>query len=232
MRCQLILVCVLAPFACRADVSVVVEHNADKDATGEFKFSSLPPPSNDDAAAGRAFRVIDGTPDPNSGKAAVLTDGARPAGHDDPGSNFFFAQGLDGGRLVLDLGRTLTVKQINTYSWHSDTRAPQVYFLYAADGSARGFSPVPKRQLDPENAGWDFVAAVDTRREAGDGGGQYGVSISADAGSLGRYRYFLLDIRRTERDDPFGNTFYSEIDVIAAPESPDAAPASAMPHVP
>ena len=36
------------------------------------------------------------------------------------------------------------------------------------------------------------------------------------AGALGRFRYLLFDIRRTEDRDPFGNTFYSEIDVIDA----------------
>jgi hypothetical protein len=31
---------------------------------------------------------------------------------------------------------------------------------------------------------------------------------------VGKYRYLLFDIFRTETADPFGNTFYSEIDVI------------------
>ena len=40
-------------------------------------------------------------------------------------------------------------------------------------------------------------------------------TIPAPAGgALGKYRYLLFDISRTESDDDFGNTFYSEIDVI------------------
>src|SRR5262249_19351585 len=50
----------------------------------------------------------------------------------------------------------------------------------------------------------------------GAGGGQYGVSISDSEGSIGSYRYVLFDMARTENQDPFGNTFYSEIDVIDA----------------
>src|SRR5207244_5303969 len=55
---------------------------------------------------------------------------------------------------------------------------------------------------------------VDTRTKSGDGGGQYGVSISDSDGVLGKYRYLLFDMSRTENEDPFGNTFYSEITVI------------------
>ena len=45
--------------------------------------------------------------------------------------------------------------------------------------------------------------------------------------ALGRYRYLLFDISRTESDDDYGNTFYGEIDVIAPePSSPQQAKAS------
>ena len=57
-------------------------------------------------------------------------------------------------------------------------------------------------------------------------GGQYGVSISDSDGAIGTYRYLLLDVRKTESDDPFGNTFYSEIDVL------DHNPAGAVAEVP
>jgi hypothetical protein len=40
------------------------------------------------------------------------------------------------------------------------------------------------------------------------------VNISDTAGPLGKFRYLLLDVRETENDDPFGNTFYCEIDVV------------------
>jgi hypothetical protein len=40
------------------------------------------------------------------------------------------------------------------------------------------------------------------------------VSISEPEGTIGSYRYLLFDISRTEDRDAFGNTFYSEIDII------------------
>ena len=51
------------------------------------------------------------------------------------------------------------------------------------------------------------------------------MSIADSDGALGTYRYLLFDISCTEKNDPFGNTFYSEIDVIdaAAPVVPVAA---------
>jgi hypothetical protein len=63
------------------------------------------------------------------------------------------------------------------------------------------------------------------------------VSIADSDGSLGKFRYLLFDIVKTETDDPFGNTFYSEIDVIetgtstAAGSGSDAATAAAPPIV-
>jgi hypothetical protein len=115
---------------------------------------------------------------------------------------------------LVDLGRAIAIKQVNTYSWHSGTRGPQVYRLYASDGNTEGFNAQPKKGTEPGTCGWKPVATVDTRPKAGEGGGQYGVSISDSDGTIGKYRYLLFDMARTEEADPFGNTFYSEIDVI------------------
>jgi hypothetical protein len=113
---------------------------------------------------------------------------------------------------------------VNTYSWHPSDRGPQVYKLYGADGNADGFNPTPKRGISPQQCGWSFIAAVDTRPEAGGPGGQYGVRIFDTAGALGKYRYFLFDVSQTENRDGFGNTFYSEIDVRATePAEPEVA---------
>jgi hypothetical protein len=88
------------------------------------------------------------------------------------------------------------------------TRAPQVYRVYGSDGTDFDAMPGVKAELK----GWREIAFVDTRKQEGDRGGQYGVSI---AGSIGRYRYLLFDVFETESDDPWGQTFYSEIDVVA-----------------
>lgn len=73
-----------------------------------------------------------------------------------------------------------------------------------------------RRRTRTQKVGWKLVAAVDTRPSGGEGGGQYGVSIFDSAREIGKYRYLLFDISATEKDDPFGNTFYSGINVISA----------------
>jgi hypothetical protein len=74
------------------------------------------------------------------------------------------------------------------------------------------------------------VAEVDTRPEEGEPGGQYAVSIANLAGdAIGKHRYLLFDISRTESDDPFGNTFFSEIDVSDGKEHAPAARATTAP---
>ena len=101
----------------------------------------------------------------------------------------------------------IEVRQVNTYSWHPGTRGPQVYKLYAADGSAPEFDPQPKKDTGPGEM------RLETRRgrryppKSGEAGGQYGVSVSDSARGIGKFRYLLFDISATEKDDPFGNTF-------------------------
>ncbi len=77
------------------------------------------------------------------------------------------------------------------------------------------FNPEPKAGVDPAQSGWTLVARVDTRPTKNKGeGGQHGVTISNTDGAIGQFRYLLFDIEKTEDRDPFGNTFYSEIDVV------------------
>lgn len=180
-----------------------------------FAFESVPAPAVNDAAATARFTLVDGAPDPNAAQLGVLHDGRVPADEDQPAENFFFRAGTDGGRIRLDLGNAIPVKRVGTYSWHPGTRAPQVYVLYASDGTESGFRIDPKRDVDPTRCGWKRIARVDTRTD-GDPGGQHGAAIADDAGVIGTYRYLLFDIARTEDRDPFGNTFYSEIDVLDA----------------
>ena len=197
----------------RAEIKVVVEHNDNEHSSASFKFENVPAALSTDAATRARFIIVDGERDENGGELAVLHDGKLPTEEDQPGANFFFSAGTEGGRLLLDLARVLSVNQLNTYSWHPNTRGPQVYVLYASDGKAEGFNSLPKKGTDLEKSGWRLIAKVDTRK--GEPGGQYGVSISDSDGALGSYRYFLFDISRTETDDAFGNTFYSEIDVVS-----------------
>jgi len=208
------VVLIVPALVTQAEVNVSVDHHT---AGPSLEFKSMPMPANNDAATTAEFTLVDGDRDRNGGSLAVLHDGRIPTDEDQPSANFFFRAGADGGRLGLDLGSIVAVKQVNTYSWHPDTRAPQVYRLYAADGAADSFVAMPKRGTDPESCGWTLVASVDTRPEDGDEGGQHGVMVGDSAnGTLGRYRHLLFDISRTEDRDPFGNTFFNEIDVIDA----------------
>lgn len=200
-----------------ADVTITIGHNDNARATPAFTFTNVPPPAAHDAATGAKFVIVAGEPDPNGGDVGKLNDGKLPTEEDQPEENFFFNAGTAGGRIQADLGRVTRIRQINTYSWHPNTRGPQVYNLYASDGAAKDFNAAPTNGTDPETAGWKLIAKVNTKAKDGaDDGGQYGVSIADTTGALGQFRYLLFDMARTETDDDFGNTFYSEIDVLDA----------------
>ena len=207
------------------DVNVATNRN--RNGSAEFKFRNVPSPSKTDAATKMKFTIVSGEQDPAAGGVDKLTDGELPDEDDQPAENFFFNVGKKGGRLQLDLGSVINVSQVNSYSWHPGTRGPQVYTLYASDGTAANFNATPKEGTDPEQTGWKQIARVDTRPANGQGdGGQYGVSISDSNGSLGKYRYLLFDCLPTETDDDFGNTFYSEIDVVSPDKSAPGAVAA------
>lgn len=232
LRAAVVLLSLLAVAGlARADVKVTADHNDNDHATPEFKFAHVPSPSKDDAATKAKFTIVEGEQDPNGAGLEALHDGLLPSEADEPAANFFFNAGTEGGRIGIDLGSVMPVEQVNTYSWHPNTRGPQVYKVYAADGKAEGFKADPKSGEDPAKLGWRLIAKVDTRpKDGADAGGQYGVSVADDAKkALGEFRYILIDVARTESDDDFGNTFYSEIDVVAAKgqEGGAAAPAGA-----
>jgi hypothetical protein len=204
----------LSGLTASAEIKVTVDHRENSEATSAFKFKKVPSPANDDVASKASFAIVDGEKDDNGGDTSKLNDGKLPSEEDEPGENFFFNAGTEGGRLSISFEKTIPIKEINTYSWHPNTRGPQVYKVYGSDGSGDNFNAKPKRGTDPEKCGWKLIASVDTRPRSGDSGGQYGVSITDSEGAIGKYRYLLFDMTRTESDDDFGNTFYSEIDVI------------------
>lgn len=200
-------------FASHAQVKVTVDYNAS--GTGEFKFKNVPAPAKDDAGTKAKSVLVVGELDPNGADFSALTDGLLPTSEDQPAANLFFNAGGSGGRFRMDLGSVIEVAQINTYSWHPNTRGPQVYLLYASDGADPKFNAEPKGNTDPTKVGWKLLATVDTRPKQGQGGGQYGVSLTDSTGALGKYRYLLFDFVATEMEDDWGNTFYSEVDVVA-----------------
>ena len=208
-----VALCLLSTF--ESTVKVTVAHNTNTTATSAFKFKDVPPPAKDDAASGSKLLLLDGETDPNGSDLSVLTDGLTPNDEDQPAANFFFDAGTGGGRFRIDLGSVMNIAEVNTYSWHPNTRGPQVYRLWASDGSDPKFNAEPKGTIDPASCGWKTITVVDTRSKEGDDGGQYGVSITDTGASLGKYRYLLFDCYATEVADNWGNTFYSEVDVVA-----------------
>ena len=196
-----------------AQVRVTIDRNDNQTANAEFRFARVPSPARNDAATKAIWTIVDAEVDGNSADINVLNDGLLPDSEDQPRRNFFLGSGSGGGRLLLDLGSVIDIAQVNSYSWHSGSRGPQLYRLWASDGSGANFNAGPKGTIDPASCGWISIAIVDTRTDEEDGG-QYGASISDARGSLGKYRYLLFDLYPTEVADSFGNTFYSEIDVV------------------
>jgi len=204
-------------------VTVTTARNPVTTATRDFKFATIASPIKDDAAATAVVKLVDGESDSNSAPLNAIVDGLWPREEDEPGANFFFNAGTGGGRFRLDLGRAIDVAEIRTYSWHPNTRGPQVYTLFVSDGTDATFNTSPLGNVDPVTVGWTLLASVDTRSPQGDPGGQYAVSLKRSGATLGRIRHLLFACAATEFDDDWGNTFYSEIDVIAAAAPPPAA---------
>src|SRR6266702_170900 len=165
----------------RGEIKIVADHNPNESASPAFKFKNVPTPSKNDAATNARFTILDGERDDNGGDLDKLHDGKLPTEEDEPAENFFFNAGTESGRLRVDSGKLIEIKQVNTYSWHPNTRGPQVYKLYASDGKAADFNAKP---ATPEKSGWKLLAKVDTRPKDGEAGGQYGVSIADSEGSL------------------------------------------------
>ena len=192
------------------DPRIVFDHNPNSIATREFKFKNIASPSKNDAATRAKLTLIDGALDAGSADLAALIDGRLPRDEDEPAANVFFRAGSSGGRFRMDFGSTIEIDRVNTYSWHPNSRGPQLYKLYAADGTDPKFNLDPKRGVDPASCGWKLIALVSTLPDKGEDGGQYAASVS----DLGKHRYLLFDCYVTEFYDNWGNTFYSEIDVI------------------
>jgi hypothetical protein len=211
---KLTVIVLLTVLTVASDVQVIVDRNPTRSADRNFKFKTLPSPVADDAAAKASLTLIDGRLDQDGADLAALTDGRLPTNDDEPGANVFFSAGSWGGRFRMDLGNVVDITQVNSYSWHPSSRGPQLYKLYGANGSETHLKLDPKRGTDPATLGWTFIATVSTIPQQGEEGGQYAAGVTDPGGSLGKYRYLLFDCYVTEMSDNWGNTFYSEIDVI------------------
>ncbi len=195
------------------------------DGTAAFRFPSIPPPSRadyaDQASGNATVRValgeLQGEPK-QGGPVAALIDGVGQSQQDSPRESVFFRT-RSGGAVLMDLGRTVSISRINTYSWHQHEaieehreRARQRFVLYGFSGDEP-----PDIQLPPEDSGWTRIARVNSDRffrvnERLDRPAQQACSISAAHGDIGRFRYLLWEL--------MPNTFYGEFDVYASPVAP------------
>lgn len=181
----------------------------------EFEIEPVPPPTMNDAAATAVFTVIEGEIGKGSGGINALHDGKVPENQDEPGKNFFFRNGINGGRMTVDLGKVTQIREVNTYSWHSGVRAPQIFRLYGAKGDEKIFNPVPPPKSDPRASGWKPVAKVDTRKLGA--GGQHVSTVSDGKNSyVGEFQHLLFEFDAPDPENSPENTFISEIDVIDA----------------
>ena len=202
-------------------VKVTFEKLRGAAASPAFAFNSIPTISKDDAGQNATFSIVDGRKAGFGGGVRTLNDGLGPRFETDQGLMFTFEPEAVEGRLKADLGAPINISQINSYAWFKDShRWAQVYRAYGSDGSATNFNPEPKIGTDPAACGWSFIAEVDTRDRPGgtdlknDDRGQSGVSIHGDGGAIGKYRYLLFVTFATEMRDIWGQTFWSEIDII------------------
>ncbi|HWL93654.1 MAG TPA: glycoside hydrolase family 38 C-terminal domain-containing protein, partial [Phycisphaerae bacterium] len=178
------------------------------------KLKMEPPSKNDyaDQASGHgvAFRPIDpeGKYPPNSssglkdGDFVRLNDGEVAQNHDDAGRCVWYD---NEGRFFCDLGRSVNVGQVNTYSWHRSNRAPQYFSLWGSNEEKMPPAEIThKRQGD-----WTLLGVVKTD-ELGQGG-VHSSSISGSGGSLGEYRWLMWIA-----EDVGEGTFFTEIDIHAS----------------
>lgn len=204
-------------YSAMAQVTVETDHT---DETPFFEFKQIKRPAKNDLGMKAKWAVVRGRLDSNSVGSSALTDGLIPQSDDSPRENCFFAAGSSGGCLAADLGDAFELTEVVTYSWHPGTRAPQRFTLYASNGQGDGFvwDRLPETK-SPEQSGWVRIAEVDTRTRRRDGG-QHVSRVFDPGGSLGSFRYWLLDVQPTAANDPFAHTFFSEIDFIAKGSEP------------
>lgn len=227
MRRMALVLLAAACCACPAFPAVTVDSER-LDDRGEWAFKTILRPSRSDAARESKIFVTGSEKEMSSLSLDGLHNGVLPW----RGINkrdFFSFSNFDpkDGRIVMDLGRSMPIVAVASYSWqekfnHLDgTRSPQVYTLY---GSAAA-------KLDTGDLStWTRIAEVDTRQNGW--GGQHGAVVREGGGGvLGIYRWLLWDVRHVRQGQApnqtpnLGNTWYTEFDVHTADTLPRAGDA-------
>jgi len=173
-----------------------------------YTFTTLPDPSDVDFAETADFSANVGV---YGGGLDKLHDGLMPPryGWDNPGDAAYY----DGDySITIDLGSAVAVAEVNTYSWHTNVRAPQKYDLY---GSTNGTDWTLIANV--ATGLWDGTAWYTYTPYEAHGDGVWGVSTTDDTGSLGTFRYLRFDISNATSEYPYG-AFFDEFDVNVIPE--------------
>lgn len=170
--------------------------------TGVYATYPVPSNTNTDLAEGKTPTLLAGSLHGVSGPVTNLTNGLVQTTNDNPGQSTFA-----GGPVTfqIDLGSDQNIAAFNSYAWHTSFRAFQTYTLLMA----------PSSVADPTNLSlYTTIGSVSTSGApiSFPTGGQQGVSFQSTTGSLGTYRYIVV------QDTTSNGTFYGEFDVIAVPE--------------
>ena len=220
------LVALIAASISTISADVVVTYNNGNPGYGGL---TIPQASSTDYLQGKPPIYTDGTlynygPDiAVSQPFSALTDGLVQANNNDVSKSVFFAQsgaGVDvtNGRVLFDLGTTVPISQINTYSWHITDRNAQNYTVYGAN-SPTDLNPAVADGA-PDTMGYTLIANVSSI-PTGVGNAQ-GISINNTvAGNIGSYRYLLFDIFPPTIGSAGTNTFFGEFDVIIGSAVPN-----------
>ncbi|MCH7996060.1 MAG: hypothetical protein IIB57_16665 [Planctomycetes bacterium] len=162
------------------------------------------------AMHGLVFRYFDGGGmyRPHAGSGIVgggfprLNDGDIAQNDDDTRRCVWYD---NAGRFHIDLGKSLRLARINTYSRHRSNRAPQHFSVWGSNGEAMPDPDIAKGK----HAGWSLIAVVNTKK-LGEGG-IHGSSIGGSDEAIGPFRHLLWVV-----EDMGLGTFFTEIDIHAA----------------
>ncbi|KAA5542133.1 hypothetical protein FYK55_15095 [Roseiconus nitratireducens] len=216
-----------------AETNVQVERRTPAEASPAFTFSRVPAPSATDAGNLATPMLVRGMQDRNGGRAFVLQDGALPSHQDQPDANFFLA-GNAPGRLLFDFGKPIELRQINSYSWHTDSRADQRYEIFIPTGDLKPSEARETSAASTLDSRWESITVVDSRTEDASAT-QVGASVtSSDGGVIATTQYVLLAIKPTDAGKRFCQTFFSEIDFVDGqthPAAPQNAPEKCIDHL-
>ena len=192
------------------------------DESRSFNFPTIQPPSQDDYAdASRGIATVlvgkgEIRKQPNwAVNPQSLLDGKGQTEPDSPKESVFLERNSKGGfgTLIIDLGQTIGIDKINSYSWHQHqkikehkNRAQQTFTLYGL-----GEEELPDLKLPASETGWKRIVRVNSDRsfdirEDIERPAQQACSIFASKGKIGHFRYLLIEVH--------GPTFFGEIDVF------------------